>query len=197
MGTVNFEDISLSNLFDVGITDELSWLENVSQNEGDSSPSWSKFHANANRQPSTDVGLIAIMPLINHKVSTLKAQFHCMNIIKGTIQHKNPTQIPVDVSDQPVYALSKEVHLRYPSLSGRCQYVCLLGDLHIEHTNLLIHGELIKGSGLEVILEKNKLSTKGTSAVVDGNDIKRARYCLGGGGGNWYRELTGMCRGGI
>ena len=157
--TVNFEDISLSNLFDMGIKDELSWLENVSQSEGDSSPSWSKFHANA-------------------KVSTLKAQFHCMNIIKDTIQHINPTQIPVDVSDQPVYALSKEVQLRYPSLFGRCQYVCLLDDLHIEHTNLLIHGELIKGSGLEVILEKNNLSTKETFAVVDGNEIKRARYCL-------------------
>ena len=58
----------------MGIKDELSWLENVSQSEGDSSPSWSKFHANANCQPSTDVGLNAIMPLINHKVSTLKAQ---------------------------------------------------------------------------------------------------------------------------
>ena len=34
------------------------------------------------------------------------------------------------------------------------------------------------GSGLEVILEKNNFSIKGTSAVVDGNDIKRARYCL-------------------
>ena len=68
--------------------------------------------------------------------------------------------------------------MRYPSLFGRCQYVCLLGDLNIKHANLLIHGELIKGSGLEVILEKNNLSTKGTSAVGDGSDIKRARYCL-------------------
>ena len=63
----------------------------------------------------------------------------------------------MDVSDQPVYALSKEVQLRYPSRFGRCQYVCLLGDLHIEHTNLLINGELIKGSGLEVILEHLQL----------------------------------------
>ena len=54
----------------------------------------------------------------------------------------------------------------------------MLGDLHIEHTNLLIHGELIKGSVLEDVLEKNNLSTKGTSAVIDANHIKRARYCL-------------------
>ena len=59
----------------------MSWLEKVSQSEGDSSSSWSKFHANANPQSSSDVGLKALMPLINQKVSTLKAQFHCMNVI--------------------------------------------------------------------------------------------------------------------
>ena len=119
-----------------------------------------------------------LLPLINQKVETLQSQFHCMNIIKNTIHYINPNQVPVDISDQPVYALSKEVQLRYHSVFGSSQYVCVLGDFHIEHTNLLIHGELIKGHGLEAVLEKNNFSTKGTSAVVDATHIKRARYCL-------------------
>ena len=41
-----------------------------------------------------------------------------------------------------------------------------------------MHGEIIKGSGLECILEQQKLSTIGTSSIVDANDIKRSRYCL-------------------
>ena len=118
------------------------------------------------------------MPLINEKVATLKSQFHCMNIIKGTIKSINPHQIPIDVSDQPVYALTKAIQWRYPSCFSLESYVPLLGDLHIEHSLLLIHGQIIKGSGLECVLERNKLSTEGTSAIVDVNDIKRARYCL-------------------
>ena len=40
------------------------------------------------------------------------------------------------------------------------------------------HGEIIKGSALEKILSSKDLSIIGTSAVVDVNDIKRARFCL-------------------
>ena len=75
------------------------------------------------------------MPLINEKVATLKSQFHCMNIIKGTIKSINPHQIPIDVSDQPVYALTKAMQWRYPSCFSLETYVPLLGDLHIEHIN--------------------------------------------------------------
>ena len=41
-----------------------------------------------------------------------------------------------------------------------------------------MHGEIIKVSGLEKILSSNNLSIIGTSAVVDVNYIKRARYYL-------------------
>ena len=41
-----------------------------------------------------------------------------------------------------------------------------------------MHGEIIKGNGLEKILSSNNLSIIGTSAVVDVSDIKCARYCL-------------------
>ena len=61
-----------------------------------------------------NIAMISLMPLINEKVSTLKAQYNCMEIIKNTKNVINSGHIPIDVSDQPVYALSKEVQLRYP-----------------------------------------------------------------------------------
>ena len=119
-----------------------------------------------------------MLPPINKKVSTLEAQHHCMTIIRDTIKFLNEKQVPVDVSDQPVFALSMEVQLRYPAVFGVRKYLCMLGDLHIEQSLLGMHGELIKGSGLDHVLTHANISTAGTSAIVDVNDIKRSRYCL-------------------
>ena len=48
----------------------------------------------------------------------------------------------------------------------------------MEQTGLLVHGDFIKGSGLDTLFLHSNLSTDRTSAVVDVNDIKRSRYCL-------------------
>lgn len=88
----------------------------------------------------------------------------------------NPGQTPVDVSDQPVYALTKELQYRHPEEFSN--YFALFGQLHIEQSLLTVHGLLIKGSGLVEILTQNKFSTIGMSAAVDVNNIKRARYAL-------------------
>ena len=101
-----------------------------------------------------------------------------MGIIKKTINFTNKSQIPVDASDQPVYAILKEVQLRYPSEFGPEKFICTLGDLHMEHTGLLVHGDFIKGNGLDTLFLHSNLSTDGTSAVVDVNDIKRSWCCL-------------------
>ena len=45
------------------------------------------------------------------------------------------------------------------------------------HTSLLIHGNFIRRSGLNTLFLHSKLSTDGTSFVVDVNDIKRSSYC--------------------
>ena len=117
------------------------------------------------------------MPLINEKVNTLKSQYHCMRIIKKTINFTNKGQVPIETSDQPVYAISKEVQLCYPSEFGPEKYICALGALHMGHTGLLVYSDFMKESGLEIVLHL-KLLTDGTSAAVDVNDIKDSRYCL-------------------
>ena len=50
----------------------------------------------------------------------------------------------MDVCDQTVFALTKEIHSRYPEKFGSGSYFCLFGRLHFEKCMLTIHGELIK-----------------------------------------------------
>ena len=121
-------------------------------------------------------GINAIMPMIREPVHTLQMQYHCMQITKTTIEAVNPGQTPVDVSDQPVYALIKEVQWRYPELFTN--YFPMMGALHIEQIFLVLHGQLIHGSGLHEVLSVNTFILLGTSAIVDVGDIKRARYCV-------------------
>ena len=45
----------------------------------------------------------------------------------------------------------------------------------MEPTSLLVHGDFIKESGLDTIFLHSQLSTDGTSAVMDVNDIKHSR----------------------
>ena len=78
----------------------------------------------------------------------------------------NLGQTSVDVSDQPVYTLTKELQQHFPE------------QFQIEPCLLVIHGQMIKGLGLLEILTENKFSMIGLSAVVDVNNIKRARYTL-------------------
>ena len=42
----------------------------------------------------------------------------------------------------------------------------------------IIHGELIKGSGLENVLSNIDMSIIGTGALVHASHIKQARYCF-------------------
>ena len=116
--------------------------------------------------------------MIPKPVHTLESQNHCTDIIKCTISNLNPGQTTVDVCDQPVFALTKEIQFRKPDLFGSDKYLSPLGGLHIEHCLLCIHGELIKGSRLYEILATNNLSIICTGAVVNANHIKQARYCL-------------------
>ena len=66
----------------------------------------------------------------------------------------NPGQTLVDISDQPVYALTKELQLCFPKTFSN--YFPLFGQLHNEQCLLVIHGQMIKGSGILEILTENK-----------------------------------------
>ena len=140
---------------------------------------WAKHHSSFQRfGTEINVGVNAILPMINKEVHRLDTMHHVMNMNKKITNFLNPSQTPVDTCDQPVYALTKTIQWMYPETLGSGKFLSILGGIHIEQSALFMHGEIIKSSGLEKILSSNDLSIIGTSAVVDVNDIKRAFYCF-------------------
>ena len=105
-------------------------------------------------------------------------QFHCMNVISSTISSLNPGQIPVDTANQPIFALTKELMIRFPDKLGPNKYFCLFGSLHIETALLIICGRVIRGNGLDEFIYTCSLSIVGADSLVTVNNIKRASYCL-------------------
>ena len=176
--------------------DEFLWLDTVHNNFQSELAinSWSKHHANEGRTKPGMKGIHAILPLIPKPVHTLESQYHCMDIISRTIEYLNPGQTVVDVCDQPVYALTKELQFKKPDVFGADKYFSLLGGLHIELCLLTIHGELIKGSGLHEILVNSDLSIIGTGAILSGGHIKQARYCMQVAACAIYMKLEEACK---
>ena len=135
----------------IAFDEELAWLCNVQQlfstyAEDPEYPGWARYHSHFNRGPKQPPGINTIFPLIPEKVNTLQTQEHCMTLNINSTRTLNLIQTPIDVSDQPVYALIKELQYRYPHLFEK--YCPVMGGLHIEQSLLRIHGQLIEGSGL-------------------------------------------------
>ena len=178
-----FSESTEFSTFDNAVFDELSWLMKFNTLMNSTSeeyvilpPGWSAHHASQKRGFKHPPGINTILPLLRDKVHTLNTQGHIMSMNKQWTEILNPGQTPVDVSDQPVYALTKELQFRYPDKFSK--YFPVFGQLHIEQSLLVVHGQLVNGSGLLEILTQNKFSMIGLSAVVDVNNLKKARYSV-------------------
>ena len=70
--------------------------------------SWSKYRAEKEKPKPNINEINVILPLMPKPVHTLETQYHCMQITKNIIAFFNLNQNSIDVSDEPVYALTKE-----------------------------------------------------------------------------------------
>ena len=171
----NFEDLLEYPDLTVAKQKEQNWLQQT-VSTGNTGKSWAQYHAGENRDVPLQQGTNVLLPLIRDKVNTLDMQYHIMKLNIKAVEALNPGQTPVDVSDQPVYALTKEVQYRFAEEFH--DYFAMFVGLHIEQCLLKIHGQLIAGNGLPEVLNQCSLATTGLDAVVDVNHIKRARYCV-------------------
>ena len=85
-----------------------------------------------------------------------------MDNVRRTTNILNPIQISVDVCDEPIYALTKEIQWRYPEEFVMDKYFCSFGPLHIEKSMLILNAQLIKGTGLDKVMSSSGLSIIGT-----------------------------------
>ena len=108
--TINIEYLSYQDtLFKTEFDKKISWLKSF---DSKNLP-WSSYHSKNSTCNNSDCvpGRHSLMSLINEKFNTLKPKYHFMGI-KKTINFSNKGQVSIDASDQPVYAISKEVQIR-------------------------------------------------------------------------------------
>ena len=101
------------------------------------------------------------MPLLRdqaHEMPTIK---HVMDKVKKTTSFLNPTQTTVITTDQPLFALAKQIQWDWPDEYGN--FVIMMGALHIEMAALRMVGRILKGSGWMTAIEESGLSSAGTA----------------------------------
>ena len=69
---------------------------------------------------------------MNESINSPAMVAHCMRVIMKLIQDLTPTQIPVITSEQPVYALMKQVRWQFPNEIKQEHFFVGMGVLHIE-----------------------------------------------------------------
>ena len=86
-------------------------------------------------QPTEEITLNAIFPLLFEPPNTPEMQKHCIDLETAAKDVLNPDQkLTVDVSDCPLYALSKQIQFAIEGYDLN-SYLPMMGDLHIEQVH--------------------------------------------------------------
>ena len=139
---------------------------------------WTGYHEKQSRDKTGNIlDINSSLLLIHYKSSSVKLQYHLMKVGVDYTKYLNPGQVVVGVSDVPLYALKRSIQMTYSEeFEG---YFCFMGGLHIEQAALICIGQLIKGSGLDDIIDATSLNAVGVKTTVcDVNNIKKAIYTL-------------------
>ena len=135
-------------------------------------------HEKQSRDKTGNILTINIpLSLIHYKSSSVELQYHLMKVAVSYTKYLNPGQVAVGAPDLHLYALKRSIQMAYPEeIEG---HLCLMGGLHKEQAALVCTGRLLKGSGLDGIVDVASLNTVSLkTAVCDVNNIKKARNTL-------------------
>ena len=87
-------------------------------------------------EPHEHLTISALLPVQFEVAHTFEMMKHCVDLIKAAKDVLNPSQkTTVDVSDMPLYALSKQIQFAIPDQYGLQLYLPLMGDLHTEQAS--------------------------------------------------------------
>ena len=163
----NYEDLFEYPELNLAKTEERQWLQQFAS-FADSAKSWAQCHIHKKCiQPPNVKDTNSLLSLLRARVSTLDMQVHTMNLNIKAIIALRPVQTPVDLSDCPVYAFTKEAQFWFPEHFSN--YFAMFWRLHIEQCLLVTHGHFTEGSGLREIVETCSLATIGVGTVVGVN----------------------------
>ena len=128
--------------------------------------SWSAYHADKIVSSDVTLSIVSLLPLFPDSSNSVAMIRHSMNVIKNSVQHLNPDQIPVITFDQPLYAIAKCIQWNWPDLYGESQFVVVMGGLHIEMAGLKAFGSLLKGCGWVEAVTAAGITTPGTAEAI-------------------------------
>jgi hypothetical protein len=139
--------------------------------------SWSSFHAEKNPPPTFRTSS-HMLPLLSESANSPTTVLHCMHKIRELTHFLNPNQIPVMVVDQPLYTIAMRLQWQYPQSSiAEDKFFVLLGGMHIEKMLWTCLGDLLEGSGWDVLITNANISTIGSSqGLLKASHICRTRH---------------------
>ena len=171
------------SIIDVSMRKEHDWLSHLSEmvskeslNGGDY-VSWAAF--SASKQPSLSItpSTIALLPLFRENAHSTCMMVHAMQMASNAIHHLNPSQTPVIVVDQPLYAICKQIQWTWPESYGEDKVVVMMGGLHIEMNLLKLLGDWLRGSGWITALIQANITTSGRAeSMLSGSHVTQTRY---------------------
>ena len=80
--------------------------------------SWAAYHDSQQPETNKPTSNVALLPLFLDNAHTTCMIKHAMDVISKGVKHLNPTQTPVIVADQPLYAIAKQIQWCYPETHG-------------------------------------------------------------------------------
>ena len=123
-------------VFNRSFKDEVKWLEtssnvicNQERLKEEKVVSWGAFHSrDLSTSPSVSA-ISALLPLFPDQAKSIAMIRHAMDIIKLSVNHLNPGQVPVIALDQPPFAVGKEIQWNWSDLYGEKKFVVMFGNL--------------------------------------------------------------------
>lgn len=99
--------------------------------------------------------------------------------IKETVDLLNPGHVPVITTDQPIYAVAKQIQWQWPEL----KFVLMFGGLHMEIAALRSMATLLKGSGWTGAFVESGVASQGAAdlflSVSSVTEARQAHHITG------------------
>ena len=157
-------------VFNHSFKDEVKWLENSNKvicNQDtlkeEKVVSWGAFQSRVLSSSPTASAISALLPLFPNQAKSIAMIRHAMEIIKLSVNHLNPGQVPVIAFNQPLFAIAKEIQWNWSDLYGEKKFMVMFGGLHIDMAFLKIIGGWLEGSGWTTALADGNVATPGTA----------------------------------
>jgi hypothetical protein len=161
--------------------DERQWLLAIAKKletnvATDENVSWSSHHAAQQRSKPGSTAVTAMLPLFPERSDSPGTVKHNAELAIKLAYHLNPGQVAVLVCDQKLWAPLRKIQMAYPDQFGLDKLIAFPGGLHAEKALWTAMGDILEGSGFDVMLAEAGVATTGSAnASLKVTHITRTR----------------------